>query len=189
MKKLAFVLFGVLIGVIGSHLMNQNDTPQEIIEQNIMDVPDTEQSQLMEDQVPAKPKGLITPEEGKLLSNNYSPRHAIVSKALKMEDNRSVWFSIDELDTYIKYAKYETDIILKGENKMNGIRMYLGAYPDKSKEYDGYTTMFLVPTYDSTISKGNFMPFQDDSGPSDVPGGSPLNMGHGGTPPQASYPQ
>ena len=188
MKKLAFVLFGVLLGVIASHLMKPNEVSQVLKEKKEMVKPEPVLS--TEKEIPDPPKGLISPERAQVLSDNYSPRHTIIDKALHIEDNRSVWFSIENLEKYIKYAKYESDQILKTENSMNGIRIYLGAYPKKGEvsEKANLTTVFLVPTYDNSISKGSMIPVPISLSSANVPGGSPLNEGALGEPPGSAYP-
>ncbi|CDF80133.1 conserved hypothetical protein [Formosa agariphila KMM 3901] len=137
------------------------------------------------------PRGLITPEQAKALDQAYNPRHELISKTiLKKPDNRSTWFALDELENYIAYAKKQASEL---GYTLDGVRIYEGAYPD-DKEGAGYTTMFLIPTgtpndLKSTVVKTKSLRDGGDSDGLDVPGGAGLNMGQGGSPPPANYPQ
>ncbi|PNW28948.1 hypothetical protein [Formosa algae] len=188
MKKLAYVLFGILMGVLGSHLMQLNEMNSE--KEELKNKMTPEQGVTKGEEIPEKPKGLISESRGIELSDNYTPRYELISKSIQMEDNRSVWFSLDTLEKYVKYAKYETDQILKGKDQMNGIRLYLGAYSktETLESKANYTTVFLVPTYNTTKSKASVLPSTVVLESSDVPGGSPLNEGDLGEPPGSKYP-
>lgn len=111
------------------------------------------------------PKGLITPEEAKTLDQAFNSRHALISDSIvKRPDNRSAWWSLEDMKNYLKYAENE------------------------SKEL-GYTTMFMVPTGVENISQGNSSLFNMlPPGGGDIPGGG-LNGGDPGMPPPANYPQ
>ena len=70
---------------------------------------------------------------------------------------------------------------------MDGVRVYLGAHPDKD-DVVGYTTMFFIPTGTKSLSEGSMINLSlQKSG--DVIGGSGLNGGEPGNPPSANYPQ
>ena len=75
-----------------------------------------------------------------------------------------------------RYPKYTLD----------GLRVYLGAYPSKGGE-TGLTTMFIVPTGVKDTSQGSMFSIKAGSG--DIPGGDGLNFGQEGDPPGANYPQ
>ena len=65
-------------------------------------------------------------------------------------DSREFWYTIDELEGYIAFAKKEAES--KGE-KVTGLKIKLGQYPAKgpfdsrldTKMY-GYQTVYLIPT-------------------------------------------
>ncbi|MDW5289869.1 hypothetical protein [Formosa sp. PL04] len=132
------------------------------------------------------PRGLITPEQAKTLDQAYNCRHKLISSSiLERPDNRSTWFSIEELEKFLAYAKSEATEL---GYTLDGIRLYEGAYPEEKGQL-GYTTMFLIPTGSTpdNIKTKSLKVMSPGSG--DIPGGSGLNMGQGGTPPQANYPQ
>ncbi|WP_159021256.1 hypothetical protein [Formosa sp. L2A11] len=176
MKKLVFVLFGVLIGVLGSHLIEQSR-------------PDSEMKDKVE-HVAKKPNGIITKDRAKELSAGYDSRYKLISNSIDRDDNRSVWFSIAEMEGFLGYTQYEAQNLLDKKYTVNGIRVYLAAYPDKNTDQAkaGYTTVFMVPTYDATISKSSTLPLNTALKIADVPEGSPLNEGEIGDPPSSAYP-
>ena len=100
------------------------------------------------------PKGVITPEQAKTLDEAYNPRHKLISDSIVTReggDNRSSWYSLDDMRNYLNYAEKQTKDM---GYTMNGIRVYLGAYPDV-RDQVGYTTMFFIPTGYQAVSKGN----------------------------------
>ncbi len=137
-----------------------------------------------------EPKGIITPEQAKTLDAAFNARHQLISDSiLRRPDNRSSSYSLEDLRTYLKLA--EKQAVGLGY-KMNGVRIYLGAYPTIANEV-GYTTMFLVPTgFPARTSEGSMNAFNWSLQPGpipDIPGGKGLNMGGGGDPPHHNYPQ
>ena len=130
----------------------------------------------------SNPKGLITPQEAKALNNAYNKRCELVSKRVtKRPDNRSTWFSLDEIKNYLAYAEAQTKEL---GYDMDGIRIYCGAYPEQNGQA-GYSTTFIVPTA-SGAREGK------DSGKGishDISDADGLNNGSQGFPPNASYPQ
>ena len=136
---------------------------------------------------PTAPKGLVKPGEAKALDRAYNLKHRIINDSLfkghKRSDNRSSWWSIEDIQSYINYAENQA-----GElgYRMDGLRVYLGSHPNAHGE-TGLTTMFIVPTGTKNTSKGSLFPFQGGSG--DIEGGDGLNMGGQGDPPGANYPQ
>lgn len=126
------------------------------------------------------PKGVITPDEAKALDQAFDSRHTLISNDIvKRPDNRSSWWSLQDMKDYLEYAEAQVKEL---GHEMNGIRVYVGAYPD-TKEGPGYSTMFMVPT--ANIPQG-----KDGGGEnSDVPGADGLNWGHQGDPPKKNYPQ
>lgn len=129
----------------------------------------------------SKPKGVISPEEAKQLNDAFTERCELISKDItKRPDNRSSWFSLDDIKAYLKYAENQAK---ENGHEMNGIRIYCGAYPTV-KGQAGYSTSFIVPTADTPNGKDG-----GNGGNSDIPGGDGLNKGSDGDPPNANYSQ
>ncbi len=128
----------------------------------------------------SNPKGLITPEQAKILNDAYTPRCELVSKDItKRPDNRSVWYSLEEIENFLSYAKEQAKEL---GYEMDGIRIYCGAYPEEKGEA-GYSTSFIIPTSSNEIGK-------ESNGQShDIQQASGLNKGSQGDPPNANYPQ
>jgi hypothetical protein len=127
------------------------------------------------------PKGIITPKEAKQLNDAFTERCELISKDItKRPDNRSSWYSLEDIKAYLKYA--ENQAIELGY-EMNGIRIYCGAYHTVEGKA-GYSTSFIVPT--AKIADGKDA---DNSDGSDIPDGDCLNKGNTGWPPNANYPQ
>ena len=138
----------------------------------------------MKDQ-PTGPKGIITPKEIKTLDAAFDSRHKLISDTIvKRPDNRSSWYSLKDMREYLDYAENQAKEL--GYN-MDGIRVYLGANADEVNTV-GFTTMFFVPT-GSKNTADESMPSVDKTGSKDIPGGYGLDMGSGGDPPNANYPQ
>lgn len=114
-------------------------------------------------------------------------RKKAVDSAAGRPDNRSVGFSLEDLQNYLAYAENEAGA--QGY-KMNGIRIYLGVYGGNAPNGKAdYTTMFIVPTGRKSHSEAsmnvlNFMLQGDKDILID-----PLNDGGGGIPPGSGYPQ
>ena len=162
MKKLFLMLLGFAIGLLVAYFYccKSNNT---------------------ENMVP--PKGLITPAEAKVLDTAFDSRHLLISDSIVgRSDNRSAWWSIEDIEAYIAYAKNQATEL---GYDMNGIRVYLGAYPVVNKQV-GYTTMFMVPTGNPSVSEGGKAAVV---GNGDIPGGDGLNDGTDGDPVGANYPQ
>lgn len=125
------------------------------------------------------PKGVITPDEAKALDQAFDSRHTLISNDIvKRPDNRSSWWSLQDMKDYLEYAEAQVKEL---GHEMNGVRVYVGAYPE-TKEGPGYSTMFIVPT--ANIPQG-----KDGGGEnSDVPGANGLNRSQGGIPPNSNYP-
>ncbi len=128
----------------------------------------------------SKPKGVITPEQAKALNDAFTSRCELISKDIvKRPDNRSSWYSIKDLKKYLKYARKQAK---KQGFKMNGVRIYCGAYSTEGDKV-GYSTSFIVPTAEMIDGK-------DGGGKNgDIPGGDGFNRGDNGIPPNANYPQ
>ena len=162
MKKLFLMLLGFAIGLLVAYFYccKSNNT---------------------EDMTP--PKGLITPKEAQALDIAFDLRHRLISDSIvRRSDNRSAWWSIEDIEAYLAYAKNQANEL---GYDMNGIRVYLGAYPTL-KNNVGYTTMFMVPTGNPSVSEGGRGAIV---GNNDIPGGDGLNDGTDGDPVGANYPQ
>ncbi|MCF6295506.1 MAG: hypothetical protein L3J25_07430 [Flavobacteriaceae bacterium] len=167
MKKLVFLFFGIVIGVGVSYFYFN------------------EQEVTLEEEI-VKPKGLITPDEAKALDQAFNSRHALISDSIvKKPDNRSSWYSLEDMKNYLKYAENQSREL---GYTMDGVRVYLGAHADVKEEV-GYTTMFLVPTGTKSISQGSMLNVSLQGGGGDISGGPGLNGGKDGEPPNANYPQ
>jgi hypothetical protein len=133
------------------------------------------------------PKGLITPEQAKVLDVAFDLKHRIINDSLFKKstdggDNRSSWWSIADIQNYINHAENET-----GElgYTMDGLRLYLGSYPDTKGE-TGLTTMFFIPTGYKNTAQGSMLSTRGAS--RDIIDADGLNVGQNGNPPSANYP-
>jgi len=129
----------------------------------------------------SKPKGVITPKKAKQLNDAFTPRCELISQDItKRPDNRSSWWSLEDIRNYLNYAEKQAREL---GHEMNGIRVYCGAYPTVNGK-KGYSTAFIVPT--AKIVDGKDAPSKGDA---DIPDADALNDGQDGWPPNASYPQ
>ena len=169
MKNFFIFLIGAIIGAALVYFLCCNVTTEEM--------------------VTADPKGMITPQEAKALDEAFNSRHKLISDSIvKRSDNRSSWYSLEDVRNYLSIAEKQAADL---GYTMNGIRVYLGAYPNTSNEV-GYTTMFFMPT--GTMNKNseasmNLLNFNFQTPKPDIPGGTGLNGGEPGHPPSANYPQ
>ncbi|MBC3846179.1 hypothetical protein H8K90_07305 [Winogradskyella echinorum] len=170
MKKLGTLIFGIILGALAMYLYY-----------NYYGVG-------MEQPPIGAPKGIITPKEAIALDKAFNIKHRIINDSLfkdtKIKDNRSSWWSIEDIQSYINYAENQA-----GElgYSMDGLRVYLGSHPSINGQA-GLTTMFLIPTGKLNTSQGNILPiFQGPS--NDIKGADGLNLGHDGVPPSSNYPQ
>lgn len=165
MKRLFLLILGAIIGFgICYYFFNSKTQTEEPMAQ--------------------PPKGVITPAQAETLDQAFDSRHQLISDSIvKRPDNRSSWYSLQDMRDYLDYAESQA----KGLGyQMDGVRIYLGAHADEGPKV-GYTTMFLVPTGTRNVSEGGMVPsMQGPSG--DIPGGDGLNNGGDGNPPQANYP-
>ena len=167
MKKLILLLFGFILGALAMYFYCCKEEPITTL--------------------PTPPKGLIKPAEAIVLDTTYNSRYKLISDSIvtrKGGDNRSSWFSKEELEGYLTYAKNQA-----GEMKytLTGFRIYAGAEPEDA-EGPGYTTYFIMPTGYKNTSEGSMLMFQK-SGKDDINGADGLNHGTEGQPPGANYPQ
>jgi hypothetical protein len=171
MKKLGLIILGVIVGALAMYYYCSNN-----------------QMEMTSESPVAAPKGIISPKEAKVLDQAYNLKHRIINDSLYKKstdggDNRSSWWSVEDIQDYISHAEYQA-----GElgYVLDGLRLYLGAYPDVNGE-TGLTTMFFIPTGYKNTSKGSTFSLQPRGG--DIPGGDGLNYGESGQPPKANYPQ
>jgi len=170
MKKLVYILLGIIIGIVGSYFYCSQCTTKEVSYQETI----------------VKPKGLISPAEAKTLDQAFNSRHQLISDSIvKRPDNRSSWYSLEDMTNYLKYA--DSQATAQGY-KMDGIRVYLGAHNDIDSLV-GYTTMFFIPTGYKNVAEGSSSLFTSTQKSSDLSNGSGLNDGQTGFPPESNYPQ
>ncbi|AUC76223.1 hypothetical protein [Olleya sp. Bg11-27] len=87
-----------------------------------------------------KPTGIITAKEAVELSDAWTKlRQDANNIAAGQEDNRSSWFSIDDMEAFIKMIKEENPSV-------NGVRCYLGVNQISKINPKGLTTVLMVPT-------------------------------------------
>lgn len=145
-----------------------------------------------EDRIYEKPTQLISNEMASEMHKTYNSK-ALRSKSTDSikEDANAVWYSVEELERYINYIKEE------GINKgyaVDGIRLYLGRYPDDPKyaEKAGMTTIFLSPTGTKTdMQKSGMLNVStnlQEEPHYDITDLSVMNYGSMGNPPKMTYP-
>jgi len=162
MKNLSYIILGFIIGAVLTYYFcprQLEETPTRIV----------------------KPKGVISQEQAKLLNDAWTMyRKAAVDSAAqkqgRKEDNRSTYWTLEDFENYLTYAKNQSDSL---GYTMTGIRVYLGVYGKNAGETKkDLTTMFIVPTGKKALSKAStfVLPPSDDD---DLPV-EPLNDGDGG---------
>ncbi|AUC81239.1 hypothetical protein [Lacinutrix sp. Bg11-31] len=116
------------------------------------------------------PKGIITAAEAQELNDNWTNLRARANQsAAGKPDNRSSWYSFDDMQNFLNLIKEENP-------KVNGIRFYLGVETTK-EDPKGLTTIFMVPT-------------EDDKGKNkDIPKAKGMDRGEEGEPVESGYPQ
>lgn len=177
MKKLALLLLGILLGFLLCYFFFGKEEAA---------VGDVRVEEPVPD--PTPPQGTIDSTEMKALSNAYNERHTIINRALNIDDNRSSWYSLDQMRQFLDYAEFKA----KGtKHEMDGVRIYLGASGDGK----GMTTMFIVPTSSSIptgekYSKGSLfnLSLMARAGGGDIPGADGMDYGGNGNPPGSGYP-
>ncbi len=83
----------------------------------------------------------INSTEATQLCDNYDAKNSSNKNLIGKEDNRSCLFTINEIKDYINYLE-------NSGNKVDGIRIYIGAYSSNEvkSENNDLTTVFLSPT-------------------------------------------
>ena len=171
MKNLGILILGIILGALAMYFYCCKDISD------------------MESEPPtAVVKGIIKAKEAKALDKAYDIKHRIINDSLFKKstnggDNRSSWWSISNIQNFINHAENQA-----GElgYSLDGLRVYLGSYPDKDGE-TGLTTMFIIPTCKKNTAKGGLFSMQTHGG--DIDGADGLNMGKDGNPPSSNYPQ
>lgn len=139
-------------------------------------------------------KKLITHEEARVLFDEYSATNnkVLMESRNGSPDSRWYWFSIEEMEGYIKYVKENAQ---EKNLKDVGIRIYMGKYPTNhpankmaKPEYAGYQTVFLMPTAKKSLDSTNSMQkrrvvITDEN--EDVKEIQPMNMTNLAPPPNA----
>jgi hypothetical protein len=138
------------------------------------------------------PTQLITAELAKNLNQNYiTLRSPLIEQNINRIDANAAWYSIEELENYLHYAKSEAE---KSHKEISGVRFYLGVYPNDPATYQekaGLTTVFLSPTVKRdpyVLKPQRFQPAVAAEENIDAAGIQPLNYGGMGHPPRITYP-
>ena len=133
-----------------------------------------------------RPSGVISPERAAVLNDEWTKtRVSAINKARTEPDNRSDWWSLEDMRNYLDYAENQANEL---GYEMDGVRVYYAAYPENDEsEHAGQATMFIVPTgnVSDNAKNGNML----RAGNGDIPGSDPLNDSNNGYPPEANYPQ
>ncbi|MFK7833790.1 MAG: hypothetical protein AB8B52_10970 [Winogradskyella sp.] len=171
MKNFGLLIVGIVLGALAMYAYSSKN------EVDMMEAP----------QMVKPPSGIISPAKIKSMTQAYNQRYDIINDSLfkgsKTGDNRSSWYKLEDIEQFLRYAKEQANA---NKKTLDGLRLYLGAYPDANGE-KGLTTLLFVPTgYDGT-SEGNFFSLQ--GGGNDLNGSDGLNFGGQGKPPGANYPQ
>lgn len=90
-----------------------------------------------------KPKKCISVIDAKGLQKHWrDSRGKEIKKAQGYEDSCEFWYSVEELEEYLKYVKEKS-----AEQGINnpGIRIYFASYPKKENK-KSYSTVFFAPT-------------------------------------------
>ena len=174
MKKFLLLLVGFILGALAMYYYCCAKSGEKTMEKMAI----------------VRPKGVITPAQAKVLNDNWTnTRKQAVDSAAGRPDNRSSWWSLDDIKNYLSYAESQADTL---GYKMDGIRVYLGVYSSNAPEGKAdYATMFIVPTGTKSQSKANFnfFNFSAQIGGGDIGGAGALNDAPPGYPPDSGYPQ
>lgn len=137
---------------------------------------ETKQSEQSSNEMFYKPSGVITQDKAKELNDGWTEKNiGKFSKGASMKfenDDRSFWWTIEDIKNYLDYSEH---IAKENGHELNGLRVYLGAYPNTGK-----TTLFMVPTIKNPTSKASMSPFAFQDDEEDCEECEPLNEGHGG---------
>lgn len=133
------------------------------------------------------PSGVTSPKIAKVLNDEWTKSRAFeMNKSRTEPDNRSGWWSLEDMRNYLDYAENQATEL---GYQMDGVRVYYAAYPENDlSENAGNSTIFMMPTGDSLTNKNGEFLRPDNPGSGDIPGADGLNRGTGGMPPGAGYP-
>lgn len=173
MKKPVLLLLGIAIGVGVSYFYFNRQEATTTSEEATMA------------RAIVKPKGVITPAQARALNDNWTnTRKQAVDSVAGRPDNRSSWWSLEDIKNYLAYAENQADTL---GYTLDGIRIYLGVYAGNAPNGKAdYATVFWVPTGKKSNSKGSIINISMYRG-DDIPGGDPLNEGQNGEPPGGGY--
>ena len=163
MKKLGYIILGFFIGGVLTYYF----CPRDMVEPPTKII---------------KPSGVISVSAAKELNDNWTKyRKAAVDSAAKKQgrnqDDRSSWWSLEDVENYLDYAKAQSDSL---GYTMSGIRIYLGVYgANAGQSKKDLTTMFIVPTGKKSVSQASSINVSLRGGDDDIPA-PPLNKGGGG---------
>jgi hypothetical protein len=169
LKKINIVIcFAVFIAFNSCKIDGEQAVNMEIIEDKLISIDDAKAMSIK----------FVRDLEG---LQKMAMQDSMYQEGNKMKISASAAFSLEEIETYIQYAKKEA--VSKGF-EMDGLRLYFGVYTKGDKK--DYTTMFFAPTGKKSVQQGGFILFNGNSEDLEVP---PLNTGNQGHPPSATYPQ
>ncbi len=134
-----------------------------------------------------EPQITITPEQANVLEENWKQTRApAITQRLSRQDAREFVFTLESLKEYIAYVEHKRKEL--GVTQEPGIRVYLGAYPDRSAFGDaGSATIFLAPVHrkEKPTSDGpQARSSETDDSWENTEGINPANMAHAGKPPK-----
>ena len=173
MKKLALLLLGILLGFLLCYFFFGKE---DMVDDEIVD--------------PKPPRtGLINSGTMRAMNQAYNTRADLINKGLGIIDNRSSWYSLEDLRTYLIYAEFQA----KGtKTPMDGVRLYVGVNDLSANNGNGNTTLFFAPTSSAITAKslGSIinLSLSARAGGGDIPGGEGLDLGGVGYPPGSGYP-
>lgn len=177
MKNLRSIIIGIIIGALATYFFCPRQAPDE---HAVTTGEEKEDIKI--------PSGVISVKEAKDLDDNWTKERmqavdAAAQKYGRDKDNRWTWWSVEDIENYIAYAREFSE---KEGYKMTGLRVYLGVYGEKaSASKKNLSTMFIVPTGHKNGSKASTFNISLPPSDDDIPG-PPLNNGGGGG---ENYPQ
>jgi hypothetical protein len=81
--------------------------------------------------------GKIDLAVAKEMVNNYAEtRKRLIDQAYGIDDTKSIWFSIEEVQNFVKSLSPDT----------SGVRIYLGVYNDDDPKTPDHTTVIAIET-------------------------------------------
>jgi hypothetical protein len=172
MKKLTYIILGFIIGALLTYYL----------------CPRADNMHITDAKTPI-PKDTISVVEAKIYSKNWEKHNPTeIDSTIEVKGtrkvNRSVYWSLQEVNEYLAYAKAKSDTL---GYDMTGIRVYLGNYGENvNPAKNNRNTMFIVPTGRKLRQEASFLRFNLHIEGKDIPLCPPLNNGTGG---DGGYPQ